>query len=83
MPGDVITAIIIGAFMIHGLQPGPMMFIANGDIIYALFLGLIISSILLMGLCSVVIRLFRYIADILGPFCYRPYLSFAFMAFMP
>ncbi|MEM6944487.1 MAG: tripartite tricarboxylate transporter permease, partial [Pseudomonadota bacterium] len=27
IPGDVITAIIIGAFMIHGLQPGPMMFI--------------------------------------------------------
>ena len=67
VPGDLITAIIIGAFMIHGLQPGPMMFIANGDIIYALFLGLIISSILLMGVGSVAIRLFRYIADIPRP----------------
>lgn len=67
VPGDVITAIIIGALMIHGLQPGPMMFIANADIIYALFLGLIISSILLMGIGNVAIRLFRYIAEIPRP----------------
>ena len=64
VPGDIITAIIIGAFMIHGLQPGPMMFIANSNIIYALFLGLIISSILLLVVGSVAIRLFRYIAEV-------------------
>jgi len=29
VPGDVITAIIIGAFTIHRLQPGPMMFIPS------------------------------------------------------
>ncbi len=67
VPGDVITAIIIGAFMIHGLQPGPMMFIANVDIIYALFLGLIVSSIMLLGVGSVAIRFFRYIAEIPRP----------------
>ena len=64
MPGDVITAIIIGAFMIHGLQPGPMMFATNGGIIYALFIGLILSSVLLLAVGSVAIRLFRFIADI-------------------
>ena len=34
VPGDVITAIIIGAFMIHGLQPGPIMFIQNETMIF-------------------------------------------------
>ena len=43
------------------------MFIANADIIYALFLGLIISSVLLMGVGNVAIRLFRYIAEIPRP----------------
>ena len=56
VPGDVITAIIIGAFMIHGLQPGPMMFIANSNIIYALFLGLIISSVLLLFVGSALLE---------------------------
>ncbi len=64
VPGDIITAIIIGAFMIHGLQPGPLMFATNGDIVYALFMGLILSSIFLLGVGSVAIRLFRFIADV-------------------
>lgn len=64
VPGDVITAIIIGAFMVHGLQPGPMMFVANANIIYALFLGLIISSVLLFFIGGFAIRIFRYIVDV-------------------
>ncbi|MBU1210697.1 MAG: tripartite tricarboxylate transporter permease [Alphaproteobacteria bacterium] len=64
VPGDVITAIIIGAFMVHGLQPGPMMFVANANIIYALFMGLIISSVLLFFIGGVAIRMFRYIVDV-------------------
>lgn len=64
VPGDVITAIIIGAFMVHGLQPGPMMFILNVDIIYGLFIGLIISSVFLFMIGSVAIRGFKYVADI-------------------
>ncbi|MDU8913168.1 tripartite tricarboxylate transporter permease [Aestuariicoccus sp. MJ-SS9] len=64
VPGDVITAIIIGAFMIHGLQPGPMMFVLNVDIIYGLFIGLIVSSFFLFIVGSVAIRGFRFVADI-------------------
>lgn len=48
IPGDVITAIILGAFMIHGLQPGPLMFQSNIDIIYALFIGMLAGSLLLL-----------------------------------
>ena len=64
VPGDVITAIIMGAFMVHGLQPGPMMFILNADIIYGLFIGLIVSSVFLYFIGSVAIRGFKYVADI-------------------
>jgi len=64
VPGDVITAIILGAFMVHGLQPGPMMFVLNVDIIYGLFIGLIISSIFLFFVGSLAIRGFKYVADV-------------------
>jgi len=64
VPGDVITAIIIGAFMVHGLQPGPMMFILNVDIIYGLFIGLIVSSVFLLIVGSVAIRGFKFVADV-------------------
>lgn len=64
VPGDVITAIILGAFMVHGLQPGPMMFILNADIIYGLFIGLIVSSVFLFFIGSIAIRGFKYVADV-------------------
>lgn len=64
VPGDVITAIIIGAFMIHGLQPGPIMFVTNLDIVYGLFVGMILSSAALFVIGSGAIRVFRYVADI-------------------
>jgi putative tricarboxylic transport membrane protein len=64
VPGDVVTAIIIGAFMVHGLQPGPMMFVLNVDIIYGLFIGLIVSSVFLLVIGAVAIRGFRFVADV-------------------
>ncbi|NNU80971.1 C4-dicarboxylate ABC transporter permease [Halovulum dunhuangense] len=64
VPGDVITAIIIGAFMVHGLQPGPMMFVMNIDLIYGLFIGLIVSSVFLLVIGGLAIRGFKFVADI-------------------
>ncbi len=64
IPGDVITAIIIGAFMVHGLQPGPMMFVLNVDIVYGLFIGLIVSSVFLFLVGSVAIKGFKFVADV-------------------
>jgi putative tricarboxylic transport membrane protein len=64
IPGDVITAVIIGAFMVHDLTPGPMLFQNHADIVYALFIGLMASSVLLLIIGSVAIRAFRYIVDV-------------------
>lgn len=64
IPGDVITAVILGAFMIHGLQPGPVMFQNNIVLIYALFIGILLSSVYLFIIGKIGIRLFRRIADI-------------------
>jgi putative tricarboxylic transport membrane protein len=41
-----------------------MMFILNVDIIYGLFIGLIVSSVFLLMIGSVAIRGFKYVADI-------------------
>lgn len=64
IPGDVVTAIIIGAFMIHGIQPGPLMFQNNADLIYALFMGLILSSFFLLFIGGFAIRVFKYVVDV-------------------
>lgn len=54
IPGDVITAVMLGALMIQGLTPGPMLFTNNGDIVYGIFFSLIIANIfvLIVGLAG-------------------------------
>ncbi|MGE4283365.1 MAG: tripartite tricarboxylate transporter permease [Clostridia bacterium] len=52
IPGDAVTAILIGAFVIHGLTPGPMLFTTNFDLVSAIFIGMFMINIfiLLLGL---------------------------------
>lgn len=64
IPGDIITAIILGAFMIHDLRPGPLMFQQNISLIYALFMGIMLSSIYLLLIGKISIRFISKIADI-------------------
>lgn len=46
IPGDVITAIMLGAFMIHGLVPGPTLFTENGTFVTAFFVVMLITTVL-------------------------------------
>ena len=62
VPGDIVTAVILGAFMIHGLQPGPLLFEDNLDLIYGLFIGIMISSVFLFIVGKSAIRLFSRVA---------------------
>ncbi len=45
IPGDTVTAILIGALTIHGLQMGPMVFKNSGNIVYLIFAAVFIVSI--------------------------------------
>jgi putative tricarboxylic transport membrane protein len=58
IPGDAITAILAGVLLVHGLIPGPDLFVKSGDIVYAVFLGLIVGNILHLFIASLGLRLF-------------------------
>lgn len=45
IPGDPVTAVLIGGLMIHGLQPGPLLFINNPEIIYAIYFSVFFGSL--------------------------------------
>ena len=51
-PGSNSAAILLGGFLIHGLQPGPMLFAKAPEVVYGLYGGLFIANIamLLIGL---------------------------------
>lgn len=48
IPGDTVTAMLLGGLMIHGLSPGPLLFTTSGDIVYGIFAALIIANIVMV-----------------------------------
>ncbi|MCB1717631.1 MAG: tripartite tricarboxylate transporter permease [Candidatus Competibacteraceae bacterium] len=47
IPGSLSVAIIMGAFIIHGIAPGPMLMVENPQLAYGLFALLLLSDIFL------------------------------------
>ena len=64
IPGDSLTAIIIGVLFMKGLNPGPMVFILKADLINAVFLSFLIANIAIIPLGYLAIRFFKYILQI-------------------
>lgn len=50
IPGDAVTGILMGAFIIHGLQPGPNLFNTNYSLVSAIFIGMFLINILILVL---------------------------------
>lgn len=53
IPGSVIDAILIGALMIHSIQPGPTLFITNPDIVYAMIAACLIGNLVMLAVMTV------------------------------
>lgn len=61
IPGSISAALLISAFKIHGIQPGPLLFENQARLIYGLFGAMLMANIsnLLVGLAS--LRLWSYV----------------------
>jgi len=58
IPGNVAAALLIGAFIIHGMIPGPLMFEQNAQFIYSIYGSLIIANIFLLGVGRIGLKTF-------------------------
>jgi len=61
LPGDSITAIVLGAMLMYGLRPGPLIFQENGDLINRMFVIAIITQFLLLIVGYLGIRLYSLV----------------------
>lgn len=48
IPGDPATAVILGGLLIHGLHPGPMLFRSHLEVIYALYITIVIAYVVVL-----------------------------------
>ena len=55
IPGSPVAAIIMAAFMLHGLTPGPLLIKQQPTMLYSIFFGIIIASLMLLFVLGKVI----------------------------
>ncbi|CUI27209.1 tripartite tricarboxylate transporter permease [Cognatishimia activa] len=50
LPGGALTAMIMGIFQIHGMEPGPLIFINSGDLVWITFAAMFWANLLIIFL---------------------------------
>ncbi len=50
IPGDVITAVMLGALILIGLRPGPLLFAQHPEIVNSLYVGFVMAQFIMFGL---------------------------------
>jgi putative tricarboxylic transport membrane protein len=64
LPGSVSAAIIIAAFTVHGVTPGPRMFEEHGRLMYGIYGAMIVASLLMLVVGRVGLTLFAQLTRI-------------------
>lgn len=64
VPGDTGAAILMGAFMVQGLTPGPLVFSESPDTVYNVYAGLILCNIALVVITLLIWRAFKKICSV-------------------
>ena len=54
IPGDGITAILLGSLIIHGIAPGPLIFDKSGALMYAIQLEDVVGTLLVEGTALII-----------------------------
>ncbi|MFA7118042.1 MAG: tripartite tricarboxylate transporter permease [Sphaerochaetaceae bacterium] len=70
IPGDGATAILIGAFMLHGLTPGPLLFETDGATVYSIFASMIVAAIVMALVMYLGMKLFVQVLKVPAFFLY-------------
>lgn len=58
IPGDAVTAVLIGALLLHGLRPGPSLFIEHKEIVSSIFILFFLGNILFLVFGLLGVRFF-------------------------
>ncbi len=58
IPGNAITAIMLGALILHGINPGPLMTRERPVLVYGIFVALIISNFIMLFLHRIGLKYF-------------------------
>ena len=48
IPGDAVTAMLLGGFILQGVQPGPLIFLQHANVVYAVYAAMLLASVIML-----------------------------------
>lgn len=48
IPGDIVTALLLGAMTLYGMAPGPLLIVTNANLLYSIFAALMICNLMML-----------------------------------
>ena len=64
IPGDNVTALLLGAFMMQGLRPGPTLFETSGPIVFGILIAMLFANVIFWVIGYYTIPLFSRVVTI-------------------
>jgi putative tricarboxylic transport membrane protein len=64
IPGDSITAIVIGVLFLKGMEPGPALFTKTPELVYSVYIVFLLANVIMVPIGWAVIRGSRYILGV-------------------
>ncbi len=79
IPGDSTTAILLGGLVIHGIEPGPLLFDQHGTFVYMVFIAILLSAIMVLIIELLTMRFYPKVLTIPYHYLYPALLVIAFI----
>ncbi|MBM9513087.1 tripartite tricarboxylate transporter permease [Desulfogranum marinum] len=78
IPGDDVTALLFGAFLIQGITPGPTIFFEHTQVIYGIFAGFLLTDLVLLVLARIGFKFWTKVASVPRHYIFPCVTIFAF-----
>lgn len=70
IPGDLTTAVILGGFVIHGIQPGPGLFDNNASLVNVIYVAYVLACIVMFVMFVLLMKFFIRVLSIPSNYMY-------------
>ncbi|WP_148254141.1 tripartite tricarboxylate transporter permease [Aidingimonas lacisalsi] len=64
IPGSAVDAVLMASLMIHGIGVGPRLILDHGDIVYGMFMAMMLAAGMVLVVCLFSMRLFLRVTDV-------------------
>lgn len=64
IPGSAVDAVLMASLMVHGIGIGPRLILDHGDLVYGMFMAMLLAAFMVLVVCLFSMRLFLRVTDV-------------------